>query len=179
MAAASFDPRALRDGFGRFATGVCVVTARTGDGERLGMTVNSFSSVSLDPPLVLFSVAASAKGIEAWRGVGHYAVNVLASNQQEISNRFARAMSDKWGGLEIEAGEHGAPLIPGALARFQCRAEHQYPGGDHTIFVGRVTALDAPRPHAEPLVFHAGRYRELTSQHDMVVPADAMWALGW
>ncbi|MDQ0314383.1 flavin reductase family protein [Amorphus orientalis] len=173
------DPRAFRNALGGFATGVCVVTAEADDGERYGMTVNSFSSVSLDPPLVLFSVATAARGIEGWRAAEHYAVNVLAWNQQDISNRFARPLTDKWSGLQIDTGVTGAPLIPDALARFECRAEHQYAGGDHIIFVGRVVAFDTPRPGAEPLVFHGGRYRELTHEHDITVPADALWLHGW
>jgi len=176
---ATMDPRAFRNALGAFATGVCVVTAVTGDGERLGMTVNSFSSVSLDPPLILFSVANAAKGIEAWRGVEHYAVNMLAWNQQDVSNRFARAMTDKWSDLDVDTGGHGMPLIRDALARFECRGEHQYPGGDHVILVGRVLNFEVLRPDAEPLVFHRGRYRELTHEHDITVPADAMWLLGW
>ncbi|ESR23444.1 flavin reductase family protein [Lutibaculum baratangense] len=175
---APHDPRAFRNALGAFATGVCVVTAEVGE-ERLGMTVNSFSSVSLDPPLVLFSVATAARGIEGWRQAQHYAVNVLAWNQQDVSNRFARAATDKWQGVAVETGVTGAPLIAGAVARFECRAEHQYPGGDHLIFVGRVLRYDLPRPDAEPLVFQAGRYRELTKDHDMTVPADALWLLGW
>ncbi|MGX1098841.1 flavin reductase family protein [Amorphus sp. MBR-141] len=176
---ATMDPRAFRNALGAFATGVCVVTAVTGDGERLGMTVNSFSSVSLDPPLILFSVANAAKGIEAWRCVEHYAVNMLAWNQQDVSNRFARAMTDKWSDLDVDTGGHGMPLIRHALARFECRGEHQYPGGDHVILVGRVLNFEVLRPDAEPLVFHRGRYRELTHEHDITVPADAMWLLGW
>ncbi len=176
---AGIDPRAFRNALGSFATGVCVVTAVTGDGTRLGMTVNSFSSVSLDPPLVLFSVANAAKGLEAWLGVEHYAINMLAWNQQDVSNRFARPMTDKWAGLEVDTGVHGVPLIRGALARFECSGEHQYPGGDHVIMVGRVLNFEVLRPDAEPLVFHRGRYRELTHEHDITVPADAMWLLGW
>lgn len=175
----AMDPRLFRQALGRFATGVCVVTAGTGDGERLGMTVNSFSSVSLDPPLVLFSIASAAKGIEGWRSARHYAVNVLAGNQQDISNRFARALTDKWEGLEVETGSTGSPLIPNALAHFECQAEHQYEGGDHVILVGRVVAFATPRPDAEPLVFHGGRYRELSREHDITVPADALWLHGW
>lgn len=173
------DPNTLRRALGDFATGVCVVTAAPDGGPALGMTVNSFSSVSLDPPLVLFCVANSANGLEGWRRASHYAINVLAENQSAISNRFARPNADKWEGLAPEAGATGAPLISGAIAHFECAAEHQYPGGDHTIFVGRVVAFDRPRPNAEPLVFHQGRYRELTHQHDIAVPADALWLLGW
>ncbi|UOM33899.1 flavin reductase family protein [Acuticoccus sp. I52.16.1] len=173
------DPNALRRALGDFATGVCVVTAAPDADERIGMTVNSFSSVSLDPPLVLFCVANTANALAAWKRTTHYAINVLAENQSAISNRFARAQADKWEGLAPEPGVTGAPLIPGAIAHFECAAEHQYPGGDHTIFVGRVVAFDRPRPNAEPLVFHQGRYRELTHQHDIAVPADALWLLGW
>ncbi|RAH98933.1 nitrilotriacetate monooxygenase [Acuticoccus sediminis] len=174
-----FDPKTLRRALGDFATGVCVVTAEPSPGTRIGMTVNSFSSVSLDPPLVLFCVANTANGLEGWRSAGHYAVNVLADNQIHISNRFARSSTDKWEGFAADPGVTGAPLISGAIAHFECTPEHQYPGGDHTIFVGRVVAFDRPRPNAEPLVFHQGRYRELTHQHDIAVPADALWLLGW
>lgn len=175
----AIDPKALRRALGDFVTGVCVITAALPDGTRLGMTVNSFASVSLDPPLVLFSVANAASGIDGWRAATHYAINVLADNQSAISNRFARAMTDKWEGLAPETGLTGAPLIQGAVAHFECAAEHQVPGGDHTIFIGRVLTFDRPRPNADPLVFHQGRYRDLTHQHDIAVPADALWLLGW
>ena len=173
------DTRALRDALGRFATGVCIVTARTAAGDPVGMTVNSFSSVSLEPPLVLFSIARTCFSHADWIVAEHYAVNVLGLGQRELSTRFARALSDKWSRLSFERGIADLPLLPGALARFQCRSEHRYEGGDHMILVGRVLAFDMPRPHGEPLVFFEGRYRELADARGAPSAHDPLWLLGW
>ena len=175
----AFDARALRNALGRFATGVCIVTTRAASGEPVGMTVNSFSSVSLDPPLVLFSIARTCYSHAEWLAAEHYAVNVLTVDQMELSTRFARPLVDKWAGLAVERGTADLPLLPGALARFQCRAEHRYEGGDHVILVGRVLAFDAPRPGSAPLLFYEGRYRELGEPHGGASPHDPLWLLGW
>ena len=155
-----FDPMAFRAALGQFPTGVCVVTARTADGEDLGMTMSSFNSLSLDPPLVLFSIDRRAHGLPRWRRVRGYAVNVLAENQQDLSDRFARAGTNKWAGLSLDRGIEGAPLLPGVAACFECRAECQHEGGDHILFLARVIAFRCAAERA-PLIFCRGRYGSL------------------
>ena len=161
--AAPFDARLLRQALGLFPTGVAIVTARLGEGERLGMTVSSFNAVSLAPPLVLFGVAETARGHAAWAKAEHFAVNVLAEDQADLSSRFARADTEKWAGLEDLRGRAtDAPLIPGALASFECRAFARHPGGDHLVILGEVLALHRrPLLAPRPLVFFASRYRAL------------------
>lgn len=155
-----FDMKALRSALGSYATGVAVVTACAPDGELIGLTVNSFSSVSLDPPLVLWSLATSSPNLEAFRNASHYAVNVLSAAQTEVSQRFASRLPDKFAGIEACSGLGGAPLLPACMAWFECRNVTQHPGGDHLILIGHVErfAFDAA---AEPLLFHGGRYARL------------------
>ena len=155
-----FDPMAFRAALGQFPTGVCVVTARARDGTDLGMTMSSFNALSLDPPLVLFSIDRRARGLTLWRGARAYAVNVLAENQRDLSDRFARPGTNKWEGVDFARGIAGAPLLPGAAACFQCRPECQHDGGDHVLFLARVIAF---RRAAErmPLIFCKGRYGNL------------------
>ncbi|HEY5798013.1 MAG TPA: flavin reductase family protein [Bosea sp. (in: a-proteobacteria)] len=179
---AGFTPRDLRDALGLFPTGVAVITATTSSGERLGATVSSFNSVSLDPPLILFSLARTAKSIAAWEAVEAFAVNVLGENQSEISTRFAKALSDKWDGIApLRASTIEAPLIRDAIATFECETWQNYDGGDHIMFLGLVkhiarTASAAPRP----LVFSCGRYRQLDMQHTIETPYDTtQWIHGW
>ena len=148
--------RALRAALGQFATGVTVVTARAPDGTNVGVTASSFNSVSLEPPLVLWSLARSARSLAAFRGAGHFAVNVLAADQIPLSNRFATQRDDKFSGVECVDGLGGAPLLAGCAARFQCRRAFEYDGGDHLIFVGEVLAFDCDG--SPSLLFHRGRY---------------------
>jgi flavin reductase (DIM6/NTAB) family NADH-FMN oxidoreductase RutF len=169
------DPREFRDALGQFATGVCIVTARDDEDNFVGMTVNSFNSVSLDPPLVLFSLARSSLGLESWLTAPHFAVNVLQSDQHGLADRFARASGDKWDDIEVEFGHTGLPLIPGALARFECATEHQYDGGDHVILVGRVIAFDRPARAAQPLTYFRGRYCRLTADSPSSLTMDDLW----
>ena len=139
------DGRELRNALGRFATGVCLITAVNEEGEALALTANSFSSVSLDPPLVLWSLQNNSDVFSLYASAKHYAINVLAGNQQELSS----------------PGEQGgAPLINGALVQFECSLEATHPGGDHLIIVGRVQAMHA-LAEGEPLVFYSGAYRAL------------------
>lgn len=154
--AALFDPQDFRRALGAFATGVTIVTARAADGSPVGITANSFNSVSLDPPMVLWSLAKNARSLPVFAGTEHWNVHVLANDQEMLSNRFARAGEDKFGGLELDTGVSDAPLIPGCSARFQCRTAFQYEGGDHVIFVGEVVDYDcAPNP---PLLYVTGGY---------------------
>jgi flavin reductase (DIM6/NTAB) family NADH-FMN oxidoreductase RutF len=157
----NYDARTFRRALGQFATGVAVVTAEV-EGIRLSATVNSFSSVSLEPPLVLFSLARAALSFELWQRVESFAVMVLSGDQTEISNRFATAGSDKWRDIDVVAGRNGAPLIPGALACFECRMHARYDGGDHEILVGRVEQYSVGgAPVSGPLIFFEGKYRRL------------------
>lgn len=151
--------RALRRAFGAFATGVTVVTARDGQGRPIGFTANSFTSVSLDPPLVLVCPGKGSSNIGTFRSAPHFAVNILAADQQAISHRFATPVSDRFAGLAWQAGEGGVPLIDGAAAWFACARHDIVEAGDHLILIGRVAAFDAGG--AAPLVFAQGGYREL------------------
>lgn len=156
---ASFDPRALRDTLGEFATGVTVVTARDAEGQPVGVTINSFASVSLDPPLVLWSLGLHAKSLATFESCSHYAINVLAADQAGLSERFSQSGGKRFVGLEAKVGAGGTPLLPGCCAWFECRNELRYPGGDHVILVGYVENFQ--REEKPPLVFHGGRYRSL------------------
>ena len=159
-AAPDFDCREFRDTLGSFATGVTVITALGLNGEPIGMTVSSFNSVSLDPPLILWSLSVESPSLDAFRSARHYSVNVLSADQQEISNRFAARSGDRFADVPVHAGLGGVPLIDGCCASFECINQTQYPGGDHLIFVGRVERY-AQGEAREPLIFHGGRYREL------------------
>lgn len=156
----SVDPDSFRQALGSFATGVAIVTTRAPDGEPLGLTISSFNSVSLDPPMVLWSLAKNAYSLPAFRAAGHWAVHVLSAHQDELSSRFARRGENKFAGLEVDEGVGGVPLLRDCSARFQCRTVSQYEGGDHVIFMGEVLGFD--RVEAPPLVFHGGRYAHAT-----------------
>ena len=153
------DRRSLRGALGMFATGVTVITTRKPDGSYAGFTANSFSSVSLDPPLVLWSLGLDAPSLPAFEASSHYAINVLAANQAHLSQHFAMSSADKFAGLGFWPGAGGAPLLPGCCAWFECANEARHPGGDHLIFIGRVLAY--AREEHPPLVFHEGRYRQV------------------
>ena len=146
--------REFRDALGRFATGVCVITTATPRGP-LGITANSFASVSLDPPLVLWSPARSSRRFGAFASATHYAIHVLGEDQGDLCRRFSRSGHD-FAGLDWSATEDGTPLIEGCLARFECRLAAQHEGGDHLIVVGRV--VGAQYRAGAPLLFSAGRY---------------------
>ena len=146
----------LREALGNFVTGVTVITTRHGD-ELHGLTANSFSSVSLDPPLVLFSLSRKADCFAAFESASHFAVNVLRSNQEPLSNRFATKDIDKWSGVTWRAGLGDCPLLDGAIANFECRIADRHEGGDHVIYVGEVVTF-AQCPTGEPLAFFRGRY---------------------
>jgi flavin reductase (DIM6/NTAB) family NADH-FMN oxidoreductase RutF len=152
--------RDFRDALGSFATGVTVLTALAPDGQPVGVTISSFNSVSLQPPLILWSLACESPRLEAFRQARHYAVNVLAVDQVAVSDRFASREDDRFGGVRTVPGMAGVPLIEGCTAWFECSNEAHYPGGDHLIFLGRVQRF-ARGKGVEPLIFHGGRYRIL------------------
>lgn len=150
------DTRRLRRAFGCFATGVAVATTRGADGVAWGLTINSFASVSLDPPLVLWSLGCEQPSHPVFRSTRNFAVSVLAVNQADISRRFASPMADKFAGLPTECGAGVCPLIPGALATFECETVSAVQQGDHSVFFGRV--LRARCRQGEPLIFSNGGY---------------------
>ena len=150
--------RAFRDALGSFPTGVTIATTVDEAGEPVGVTASSFNSVSVNPPLVLWSLARDSRSARAFATSGHFAVHVLASSQEELSNRFASSGADKFAGMNWHAGQLGSPVFDAHAALFECRTRHQYDGGDHVIMVGEVIAFET-RDEA-PLLFHAGRYAE-------------------
>ncbi len=154
----SVDRGEFREALGCFATGVTVVTAVGPRGERIGITVNSFNSVSLDPPLILFSLSRRAYSLRSFLSTPAFAVNILRAGQERISDRFARAQEDKWSGIDTELWDNGCPILTDALASFECKTRHTYHGGDHVIFVGEVLRLRHD-PDGQPLLFHGGKYR--------------------
>jgi len=151
------DARELRAALGLFATGVTVITSCGRRGELIGITANSFSSVSLDPPLVLFSLSRSAHSWREFLSTHYFAVNVLRRDQEALSNQFSRPLGDKWAEVEYDTWETGCPILRGTLAAFECEYEYTHDGGDHIIFVGRVIKMRA-KPNGEPLLFVQGRY---------------------
>jgi len=174
----TIDQREFRNVLGQFATGIAIVTA-TVDGNRIGTTISSFNSVSLDPPLVLFSIANKSLGLMHWKAAKAMTVFILGEDQTELSNRFARAGGDKWAGLESAATANGSPALPGAIARFDCIPYAIYPGGDHEIFVCEVKSF-AAAAKTLPLIFHAGKYRNLKSTDASEAPPEVnMWLHGW
>lgn len=153
------DPRQFRNALGCYPTGVTIVTTRAADGQPIGVTANSFTSVSLDPPMVLWCIDKRAYSLDAFVSAPHFAVHVLREEQQDLSNRFARASGEKFGGIEVGCGLGDVPVLPGCAAVFECALAHVYEGGDHLILVGHVERYEAA-PLA-PLLYHAGRYAQL------------------
>ena len=152
------DARDFRSALGCFPTGVCLITTVAAGGRRVGLTANSFSSVSLDPPMVLWSLARTAASAPVFRDAEHFAINALAAGDAEVSSHFAKPGDDKFApfGERFHEGVAGLPLLKGALATFECHTRHRYYGGDHVIVIGMVERY----AHADgaPLVFHRGRY---------------------
>ena len=156
----AFDQREFRTALGHFATGITVVTARSRDGELLGITANSFNSVSLDPPLILFSLERAAFSRPAFEAAGAFAVNILGSSQTALSQNFARTQGDKWRGITYERWATGSPILSDCLAAFDCRTHAIHDGGDHLIFVGEVLRFEA-RSEGDPLIYFRGSYTAL------------------
>lgn len=153
----TFSAREFRAALGMFATGVTIVTARSPEGLVIGLTANSFNSVSLTPPLVLWSLARAAASLSVFSAGSHYAINVLAADQKALAERFATRGGDRWEGVAFDEGAGGAPLLHGAAATFECFNRSRYEEGDHVIFVGEVERC-THRIGASPLLFHGGRY---------------------
>lgn len=140
-----------------FATGVTIVTARAPNGHLVGLTANSFNSVSLKPPLVLWSLSQAASSMEAFQTGSHYAINILAADQQALAQRFATRGADRFADLEFTEGASGAPVIAGCVATFECFNRSRYVEGDHVIFVGQVEHC-CHRSGASPLLYHGGKF---------------------
>lgn len=146
----------LREALGSFATGVTVVTTQAADGRRIGLTANSFTSVSLDPPLVLWSLSRKSANLDAFRAATHFAVNVLSAEQQSLCWRFARPVEgDRFDGVSLQPSAYQLPVIEGSLAVFECAKYDEYEAGDHVVFVGRVEHF--AKGSGDALIFSAGR----------------------
>ena len=152
-----FSSRDFRNALGMFATGVTIVTARMPDGKLLGLTANSFNSVSLEPPLVLWSLARKASSLQAMCAATHYAINVLTADQQALAEQFARRDIDRWAGVDYTLGKSGVPVLAGVAASFECFSRSRYDEGDHIIFVGEVEHCHH-QIDASPLVYHGGKF---------------------
>ncbi len=159
-----FDAAAFRQALGQFATGVTVITTQAPSGQLIGITASSFNSVSLDPPLVLWSLAHKSASTPVFRSNSHYVVNVLAASQLDLCKRFSTYKGDRFEGIAHAAGNSGMPVLDGALAWFECHNRSRYDEGDHVIFVGEVErcGVRAVLDTAPPLVFHGGGFHGLT-----------------
>jgi flavin reductase (DIM6/NTAB) family NADH-FMN oxidoreductase RutF len=160
-----FDRRDYRSALGQFATGVTIVTARAKDGRRIGLTVNSFTSVSLDPPLVLWCLSRQATDFAHFHAASRFAVNVLSARQHLHSRQFATTLVNKFTGIEYEDALDGGSMLKGATAHFICRVARRFEGGDHVIILGEVEEYHWNA--GEPLVFHSGRYHVTTRHPDL------------
>jgi flavin reductase (DIM6/NTAB) family NADH-FMN oxidoreductase RutF len=154
-----FDGHELRGALGQYATGVAVVTARGQDGRKVGMTANSFTSVSMNPPLVLWCPGKNAASLPAFTEATHFAVNVLGADQEHLARQFSTPTLDKFTELELVEGTGGTPVLPVAVARFECRTVQCVDAGDHIVFIGQVEDFRADG--GNPLIFHAGALRPL------------------
>ena len=156
----AFSALEFRAALGMFATGVTIVSARTADGELVGLTANSFNSVSLDPPLIVWSLANDLPSRALFEACEYYAINVLAEDQADLSQRFASRLGEKFAGLEFDSGIGGVPLLAGCCARFQCRNTVRHAGGDHVVFISEVVDFDRAEERL-PLLYFGGAYRQL------------------
>ncbi len=152
----SIDPRDFRNALGTFATGVTIITAAAPDGKPYGLTCNSFASVSLNPPLVLWSLVVYSTSLTVFQNASHFSVNVLGASQQALANKFAKSSDDKFVGVDWNPGLGNAPVLADSVANFQCRSVNRYYGGDHVIFLGAVEAYSYNAK--EPLLFAHGSY---------------------
>jgi flavin reductase (DIM6/NTAB) family NADH-FMN oxidoreductase RutF len=152
----AFDSRQFRDALGEFATGVTIICASRGQGRYVGLTANSFNSVSLDPPLVLWSLSRRSSSLPAFEGAARYSVNVLSAEQSELARRFSRPHRDRFAGIGYRMGWADAPLIDGCVAWFECLHHARHYAGDHTIFIGEVATCE--RAKGDGLVFHHGKF---------------------
>ena len=153
--------RLFRDALGQFATGVTIMTCRRADGSTAGVTVSSFNSLSLDPPLILWSIASTSTYFGCFQATDPFAVNVLSMDQEALARQFAKSAPDKFQGIKCHAGLDGVPLLDGCVAYLECATEARYPGGDHEIIVGRVRRIF--NVGRRPLLFHGGNFQGLAN----------------
>ena len=163
----SFDLHTFRNTLGLFVTGVTIITCRDQAGDPVGITANSFNSVSLDPPLVLWSVGNQARSLSAFDDASHFAVHILRDDQADLSQRFAKSGTDKFSGLPVEPGLGGVPLLADCAARLECTLHAKHPAGDHVLFIAEVKHLPSDA-NALPLVYHGGRYAELSDKPETI-----------
>lgn len=159
------EPKKLRNLLGQYATGVTIITTRGQDGRKIGMTANSFSSLSLDPPLILWSLSKTAPSLPDFNAADHFAIHMLAQEHHALSNHFARGSADKFEGIAHANSEEGIPLLDNALVTLVCENHQQLDGGDHIIFIGKVSRYH--QREGEPLVFHGGQYRAVTAHPEL------------
>ena len=173
------DHQSLRRAFGNYATGIAVIGARSEDGTLVGMTVNSFSSVSLEPPLVLYCPARTLRAVEIYASARFFSASVLGAGQKRLADLFARQGESKWESIGHRIGETGVPLIPEALASFECENHAVHEAGDHLVVLGHVHVVHL-RESADPLVFFRSRYRSLAqSEHGGDLETSQAVHLGW
>lgn len=175
----ALDPRAFRRSLGQFATGVTIITTEH-EGVLAGVTANSFSSLSLDPPLILWSIARSSRSFSIFEKTGHFAINILSAQQIAVSQQFSSAETDKFAGMDWEYGIHGSPILDGTIATFECTTETTYDGGDHLILIGRVRRY--ARYPGDVMLYVQGQYgimethpdlrKELATENAPYIPAD-------
>lgn len=175
--------RDLRNTLGQFATGVTIVTARDPAGDMIGMTVNSFSSVSLDPPLVLWSLDEASYGYHIYQQADCFCINVLAADQSDLARKFSQASDDKFDAVKLKLGNNGVALLEGCVAYLECTKEAQYPGGDHMIIIGRVEHFLST--NRQPLLFYTGQFFNLAKESEATekkeqlaagaTPKDKLW----
>ena len=156
----SLDSREFRNALGTFSTGICVLTTNPEGYAPLGMTVNSFASVSLDPPLILWSIQDDSDCLGAFNKADTFAVNILAADQQHLSMLYAQKGDHKLDAAHYRLGKSGLPVLRGVITSFECKVWARYPGGDHIILVGQVTDMET-NPNKQPLLFSRGQYRQL------------------
>jgi flavin reductase (DIM6/NTAB) family NADH-FMN oxidoreductase RutF len=156
----AFTERQFRDALAQFATGVTIVCARAPDARYVGFTANSFSSASLDPPLVLWTLSRRSTSLPAFESARHYAINVLAASQVDLAKRFSRPHEDRFANLPFRLGWSDAPLIAGCVAWFECRQHARHVAGDHVVFIGEVVTVE--RAPGEGLVFQHGQFAATT-----------------
>jgi flavin reductase (DIM6/NTAB) family NADH-FMN oxidoreductase RutF len=167
----TFTSLQFRDALSHFATGIAIVTAADDDGAVAGLTVNSFTSISLDPPLVLVSLARSIASFVVFERAKHFAVSLLREDQRHVSAAFATSGQAKWQGAPHRIGTIACPIIHPNLAAFECEVHARYDGGDHVLLLGRVLAVEASSdPGVRPLLYFRGRYRELSDEHSELAP---------
>ncbi len=158
------DTSAFRRALSRFATGIGVVTALDKEGDKVGITISSFNSVSLDPPLILWSIGLDSMSYDVFTDVDYFAVHILTRQQQDLCDRFAQRGNNKFAGLDCREGLHDVPVLPDFAACFECSTEHIYPGGDHKIIVGRVHRFE--ERESEPLIYYRSRFLRKESPPD-------------